>query len=105
MIRVRAIGRDDVARQIEAEDGTTLMAALRGEAALEVAGACGGSCVCATCHVYVAPDWQHRLPPAGVPEQELLGQLLLADARSRLACQIRLSAALDGLAVRIAPEE
>ena len=56
---------------------------------------------CSTCHVIVGRDWFGQLPPATEDEEDLLD--LAADIRptSRLACQIELTAALDGLEVRI----
>lgn len=71
---------------------------------LPILAECGGSCVCGTCHVYVAPEWRDRLSAAADSERELLE--LLSDARpgSRLCCQIRLTPNLDGLAVTLAPE-
>ncbi len=64
-----------------------------------IAGGCGGQCACATCHVYVDEQWIHKAGKAtpGSMEQELLQ--LAEDIRpnSRLACQIPLSTACNGL--------
>ena len=62
---------------------------------------CGGACICATCHCYVDPAWFERLPPPGPTESEMLGFVLEPRETSRLACQIRLTAALDGLLVEL----
>ncbi len=63
---------------------------------------CGGQCVCATCHVYVDEHWSERLVPASQTEQWTLdGSVDLDPARSRLACQIVLTEALDGLTVTL----
>jgi ferredoxin len=56
---------------------------------------------CSTCHVVVAPDWFAKLPPASADEEDMLDLAACVAATSRLACQIRLTAALDGLLVRI----
>jgi 2Fe-2S ferredoxin len=63
---------------------------------------CGGSAMCATCHVYVDPQWVDRLSPPLANELEML-ECTAAERRSnsRLSCQIKLSAELDGIAVRI----
>jgi 2Fe-2S ferredoxin len=66
---------------------------------------CGGVCSCATCHVYVAPEWLGLLPGQQDDERELLAGLEGRQATSRLACQIRLVEALDGIRVTLAPEE
>lgn len=70
-----------------------------------VAAICGGVCSCASCHVYIAPEWVDRLPPRLDDEQQLAGALSHYRERSRLACQIPLHAGLDGLSVTLAPEE
>lgn len=71
----------------------------------EIEGACGGSLACATCHVYVHPDWWARtLPPGGARREEEEDMLDLAfDLRktSRLSCQIVMTEALDGLVVAL----
>jgi len=66
---------------------------------------CGGSCACATCHVYVDPACESLLPPAS----ELEGDLLDAAAaerkpNSRLSCQIKVTAELDGILILHVPE-
>ncbi|MEQ1499735.1 MAG: 2Fe-2S iron-sulfur cluster-binding protein [Novosphingobium sp.] len=61
---------------------------------------CGGFCACATCHVYLDEEWFARLPAADELEAAMLDTETL-DRRpgSRLACQLKLSDALDGLVV------
>jgi 2Fe-2S ferredoxin len=80
------------------------MEALRG-VEYGVLGTCGGSCACATCHVYVAFDWVDRLPPQHADERELVRDLEHCRDTSRLACQILLADELDGLSLTLAPEE
>lgn len=63
---------------------------------------CGGSCSCATCHVYVDPAFAHQLPAPDEMESELLdGVAAERRPESRLSCQLKVSDALDGLLVRI----
>ncbi len=62
---------------------------------------CGGACACATCHVYVDPAWQGKLAGAESRETEMLGFTAEALENSRLACQIPITAELDGLVVRM----
>ncbi len=62
---------------------------------------CYGACNCATCHVYVEGEWLDRLAPPSEQERDLLGALPLAEPRSRLSCQIKLSEALDGLVLHL----
>lgn len=69
-----------------------------------IAGECGGSLTCATCHVYVDPGWADRLPAPDDAEQDML-QFTAADRRptSRLCCQIRMSDALAGIRCEVPP--
>ena len=61
-----------------------------------------GEVSCATCHVIVAADWADRLPPPAADEAAMLEMTAAArEATSRLACQILLQPALDGLRVRL----
>jgi ferredoxin, 2Fe-2S len=62
---------------------------------------CGGACACATCHVYVDPAWQGKIPAIEARETEMLGFTAEAMENSRLACQIPVTAELDGLVVRM----
>ncbi|MFD1944086.1 2Fe-2S iron-sulfur cluster-binding protein [Paradevosia shaoguanensis] len=63
---------------------------------------CGGSAMCATCHVYVREEFLALLPPMGEVEDTML-DLTASERRdnSRLSCQIRMSDALDGLTVEM----
>lgn len=85
--------------------GMSLMEVGRNKGVPGIIGDCGGGCSCATCHVYVDPQWQDRVGPADDIETATLD--MVADqqrSNSRLSCQIVLSAELDGLRVSVAPE-
>jgi 2Fe-2S ferredoxin len=62
---------------------------------------CGGACVCSTCHVRVPAKWRDMLPPPGDEELARLDELPRAHDDSRLACQIRMTAAIDGLEIEL----
>ena len=63
-------------------------------------GDCGGACACATCHVYVGEGWFEKLTPMNELERDMLDFAFDVKENSRLACQIRVTPALDGLVVR-----
>jgi 2Fe-2S ferredoxin len=71
----------------------------------ELLALCGGCCSCATCHIHVAAPFAHLLPPLGDDETDLLDTSDDRDAASRLACQIRFEATMDGLALTLAAED
>ena len=67
---------------------------------------CGGAAACATCHVYVDPEFIGLVGPPQDFEDELLqGAMAERLPNSRLSCQIQVSDELEGLAVEIAPEQ
>ncbi len=67
-------------------------------------GTCEGQMACSTCHVIVAAADFSRLSPAREEEEDMLDLATGATRTSRLACQIILTEAMDGLTVRIPPE-
>jgi 2Fe-2S ferredoxin len=90
---------------IEGTFGWKLMEILR-EYDFGVAASCGGFCSCATCHVYVDPEWIARLPDRQSDEADLLSMLTTYDdGTSRLSCQVEFTPALDGIRLTVAPEE
>ena len=105
MATIRVVDRDGVEHQVAGRTGVKLMETLR-EYDYGVTAICGGLCSCATCHVFVDPQWMNRLPPPQGDEKELLVELQHYDpARSRLSCQVDFTDALDGLPLEVAPDE
>lgn len=90
------------ALEVVAEAGQSLMQAALRAGIDGVAADCGGTLSCATCHVYVVPEWAQRLPPAQADELDMLA-FTAAERRpgSRLSCQIGLSAQTEGLSVEL----
>ena len=104
-ISIKAEDRHGEMHELTAEPGATVMETLR-DAGLPIEAACGGCCSCATCHVYIDPAWLAAVGPRNEGEAELLEMSEHIDEQtSRLGCQIKLTDAHDGLALRIAPEE
>src|SRR5438132_14019794 len=64
-------------------------------------GDCGGASACATCHVFVDPAWIARVGERSAMEASMLEFAEGAQETSRLACQIKARADLDGLVVRL----
>ena len=105
MAKMRVTDRDGSLHEVEGSVGLKLMETLR-EFDYGVTAICGGLCSCATCHIFVEPDWMPRLPPPQSDEKELLVELQHYDPeRSRLSCQVEFTEALDGLALTVAPDE
>jgi 2Fe-2S ferredoxin len=101
MVGARFISSDGSEDVIDIAEGMSLMeGALRGGID-GIDADCGGELACATCHVYVAPEWLSRVPPASEDERDMLEYALHTDERSRLCCQIKMAPDLDGIVVNI----
>lgn len=99
---ITLIAPDGTEHGFEAPDGVSLMAAATGFGVPGILADCGGSASCGTCHVIVDPAWADRLPPPENVERLVLETTAVpAGPTSRLSCQIRLTAALQGLVVRL----
>lgn len=100
MIRVRFIGADGTVREAAGVEGARLLDVAQADGQ-PLEGTCDGDMACATCHVVVAAADFDRLPPPREEEEDLLDMVPAAARTSRLACQIRLTAALDGMTVMV----
>ncbi|MBP7253828.1 MAG: 2Fe-2S iron-sulfur cluster binding domain-containing protein [Alphaproteobacteria bacterium] len=73
------------------------------EGGLPILAQCGGSCACATCHVYIGDTWQGKLPEPNEEEIGMLDGAFEVKPNSRLACQLIFNSKLDGLQIVLAP--
>lgn len=105
MPSLTVITREGDETKIDGETGLSLMEAIRDAGIDELLALCGGCCSCATCHVHIDPAFADILPAMSEDENDLLDSSDHRDETSRLACQIPLSDALDGLKVTIAKED
>lgn len=105
MARMFVTDREGQEHEVEGQVGLKLMETLR-EYDYGVTAICGGLCSCATCHIYVDPEWMARLPVPQSDEKELLVELQFYEPdRSRLSCQVDFTEELDGLRLKVAPDE
>jgi 2Fe-2S ferredoxin len=105
MPKVTYISAKGEAREVEVPAGTTVMAAALKNGIDGIVAECGGVCMCSTCHVFVDEKFYGQLPPASDTEEAVL-EIAAVERQptSRLSCQIKMTAELDGLTVRI-PEK
>jgi len=67
---------------------------------------CGGSCLCATCHVYVEEKFLPLLNPPDETETAMLESTASErKPNSRLSCQLRVSPKFEGLIVHTPPTQ
>jgi 2Fe-2S ferredoxin len=100
MVRVYFKLRDGSKHPLDGLPGQDLMRLARDQG-VAIEGACDGALACSTCHVVVDPDWVKMLPSKSVDESDLLSLAHGLTRTSRLACQIKLTDALDGLTVAL----
>jgi 2Fe-2S ferredoxin len=102
MPTIRYVAADGSLTELDADDGSTVMQVATAHGLRGISADCGGACRCATCHVYVDAAWADRLPPLDVDEDAMLESTAAPRlAGSRLSCQLPMSAALDGIVVRL----
>jgi 2Fe-2S ferredoxin len=105
MVKLVVTDKDGRDVEVDARAGLSIMENIR-QLPRSVEAICGGLCSCATCHVFIDAEWMRRLPPRRYEERLMLTSSSAFDAaRSRLSCQIKVTDALDGLHVTVAPSE
>ena len=105
MPTITFIDQDGNEREIEADVGSTVMETAVNNDVPGILATCGGSCSCATCHVYVDESWVDRLPPPELEEEDMLDTAHDLQENSRLSCQIKVTEELDGLIVTTPPRQ
>lgn len=100
MPRITYVEHNGTAHEVEVADGLSLMEGATQNGVPGIDGDCGGNAACATCHIFIRPDWRAKLGTPGDMELAMVEMASGFDPQSsRLACQIRVSALLDGLVV------
>jgi 2Fe-2S ferredoxin len=105
MPKLTVVTREGKKTTVESKVSLSVMEIVRDNGFDELLALCGGNCSCATCHVYVTPGFEDKMPPVSADENDLLDVSSHRLPNSRLSCQIPFSDALDGLEVTIAPED
>lgn len=103
-LKVTMTDVNGVTRVIDnADAGLSLMELAKANDIAGIMGDCGGGCACATCHVHIAAEWWDKVGAPDDIEASMLDMAEGVQENSRLGCQIRMSEALDGLVVTVAP--
>ena len=106
VVKITFVERSGAEKVVEdAEIGDNMMQVATANGIDGILGECGGGCACGTCHIYIDPEWQDVVGPADDVEDMTLD--MVSETRkptSRLCCQIKVSEAMDGLRVVVAPE-
>ena len=105
MAKITYNTHDNKTHTIEVQNGLTVM---EGAVQNDIPGIdadCGGSCACATCHVYVDEKWFEKIPKKEEAEEDMLDMAFEPNQNSRLTCQITVTNELEGLVVRMPKQQ
>ena len=101
MPKITYIEHNGKSHQIEVANGLTVMEGAIQNNIPGIDADCGGSCACATCHVYVDEKWLNKLSKKEDSEQDMLDMAFEPNKFSRLSCQITVEDSLNGLVVKM----
>jgi ferredoxin, 2Fe-2S len=87
--------------EVEVDTGQSVMQAAINHMVPGIIADCGGNCACATCHVYIDAPWDALTGTPGKEERDMIDCALHTRSTSRLSCQIKVTAELDGLVVHL----
>ena len=101
MPKITYIEHDGKSHEIEVANGLSVMEGAVQNNIPGIDADCGGSCACATCHVYVDEKWFIKLPKKDSAEEDMLDMAYEPKKFSRLSCQLTVTNELDGLVVKM----
>lgn len=101
MVQVTYVAFDGKEQTVDVSLGESVMQGAVNNGIEGIEAVCGGNCYCGTCRVYVAPEWSHQAGAKNEFENSLLESIDDTDPAMRLACQIVVTEAHEGLVVRI----
>ena len=101
MPKITYIEHNGKSHTLEVANGLTVMEGAVQNNIPGIDADCGGSCACATCHVYVDKKWFNKLPNKESAEEDMLDMAFEPKSSSRLSCQLTVSDELDGLVVNM----
>ena len=87
--------------RVQVEPGTSVMQAALNAGVPGILADCGGSCSCGTCHGYLEGKVAARVAAASDSERDMLDCAIDVLPHSRLTCQVVVTAAMDGLVIRL----
>lgn len=105
MTKITFLHKDGRTKEVSAPENWSLMQIAVDNGISEIAGACGGSMACATCHCYIDPAWIDRVVAQdnekSEEEEDMLDMAFDVRETSRLGCQIKVNSDLDGLVIAL----
>jgi len=87
--------------EVDVPNGYSLMEGAVKNSVNGIDADCGGSCACATCHIYIDDQWIDKLPKIEEAERDMLDFVSNPKKESRLSCQVMMNDQLYGLIVKL----
>ena len=87
-------------KKVDAPIGSTLLDVAH-KFGIDIEGACGGQCACATCHVIIPTKLYESLPAASDEENDMLDLAADLQPTSRLGCQVRVNEQFEGVEIKL----
>ena len=101
MPKITYIEHNEKSHVIEVPNGLSVMEGAVQNNIPGIDADCGGSCACATCHVYVDDKWFKKLQSIEDAEQDMLDMAFEPNKFSRLGCQITITDDLNEMVVKM----
>ncbi|NIB44901.1 2Fe-2S iron-sulfur cluster binding domain-containing protein [Pseudomaricurvus alkylphenolicus] len=95
------IEADGTEHKVDVATDTTLMQGAVNHMIDAIAAECGGAGTCATCHCYVDENWREKITAPSDMEAQMLELVMEPRDNSRLSCQIKVDADMEGMVVRL----
>lgn len=87
-------------KDVEANIGSSLLDVAH-RFGIDIEGACGGQCACATCHVILPTKLYAKLPAASDDENDMLDLAADIEPSSRLGCQVKVTEDFAGVEIKL----
>ena len=101
MTALTLVAFDGTRFDLDAENGSTVMENALRNGVPGIEAECGGACACATCHVYIDEAFTALVGEPEAMEEDMLDFASDVRPNSRLSCQVKMRAELDGLVVYV----
>lgn len=86
-------------RDIQAEEGQSLLDVARAQGIEEIEGACEGAMACSTCHIILSEADYDKLSEPSESEEDMLDLAYGARPTSRLGCQVVVTSEMENMEI------
>lgn len=101
MVKITFVEHDGSQTEVQADAGQSLMKAATYGHVAGISADCGGNCACGTCRIYVPAEWRHCFADPKGNEREMIEFSEDTTEGVRLACQTKVSEAMEGMVLNL----